>query len=69
MAHANIVAAFFDSGVRVSASAINALPGDGEVEQDPNVVRLFLDHGLDPNAAQSNGEPILSYESTLLIKG
>ncbi|KAF7159490.1 hypothetical protein CNMCM5623_004828 [Aspergillus felis] len=60
MAHPDVVAALFDAGASVSPWTVDALPGGDEVPQHPSVVRHFLDHGLDPNARCSNGEPVLS---------
>ncbi|KAJ5152932.1 uncharacterized protein N7482_009410 [Penicillium canariense] len=62
MAHTELVAALFDAGASVSAKPVDALPRDGRLEvQHPAVVRLFFGHGLDPNATDSNGEPILAF--------
>jgi ankyrin repeat protein len=58
-AHVEIVATLFDAGASVSDWAMGAL--QGRSKQDLPVIRLFLDHGLDPNAIQSNGELILRY--------
>jgi ankyrin repeat protein len=52
----DIVAALFDAGARVSASTVDALPAP---QQNPRIILQFLDHGLDPNARLSNGEPLL----------
>jgi hypothetical protein len=57
--HTEIVAALFDAGARLSTSAIDSLPG-ANMMQVVGIVRLFLDHGLDPNATASNGEPLLA---------
>ena len=60
MSHADAVATLFDAGARVSAEATGSLHGIN-FHQDPRIVRLFLDNGLDPNARNSKGEPILPY--------
>ncbi|PYI20822.1 ankyrin [Aspergillus violaceofuscus CBS 115571] len=57
-AHADIVDALFAAGARVSKMAINCLPGNPNIQQDPRIIRQFLDHGLDPTASYSNGIPI-----------
>ncbi|OQE08907.1 hypothetical protein PENVUL_c008G10071 [Penicillium vulpinum] len=57
-AHPDIVATLFDAGARVSTYATGFLTG--EEEQVPGIIRQFLDHGLDPNASVSGGEPLLS---------
>ncbi|BAE55535.1 unnamed protein product [Aspergillus oryzae RIB40] len=57
-AHPDIVAALFDAGASVSTSTIASLPGPN-LQQQPSVVRHFLDHGLDPNSRLSTGEPLL----------
>ena len=57
--HTEIVAALFDAGVGLSTSAIDSLPG-ANMMQDVGIFRLYLDHGLDPNAIASSGEPILA---------
>ncbi|KAI9368046.1 ankyrin repeat-containing domain protein [Aspergillus egyptiacus] len=56
--HADIVAALFNAGARVTTSTTESLPGN-DLQQDPAIVRHYLDHGLDPNARLSNGEPLL----------
>ncbi|KAJ6063666.1 hypothetical protein N7499_012346 [Penicillium canescens] len=58
--HTEIVVALFDAGARLSTSAIDYLPG-ANMMQGVGIVRLFLDHGLDPNATASNGEPLLAF--------
>ncbi|KAJ5423593.1 hypothetical protein N7491_008809 [Penicillium cf. griseofulvum] len=58
MSHADAVATLFDAGARVSAGATGCLHGK-DFHQDPRIVRLFLDNGLDPNARISSGEPLL----------
>ncbi|KAB8211916.1 ankyrin repeat-containing domain protein [Aspergillus parasiticus] len=57
-AHPDIVAALFDAGASVSTSTMASLPGPN-LQQQPTVVRHFLDHGLDPNSRLSSGEPLL----------
>ncbi|RAQ49564.1 hypothetical protein AFGD_002135 [Aspergillus flavus] len=57
-AHPDIVAALFDAGASVSMSTIASLPGPN-LQQQPSVVRHFLDHGLDPNSRLSTAEPLL----------
>jgi ankyrin repeat protein len=56
-AHPDIVAALFDAGAPVKASTVDLLPVPQQ--QHPSIVRQFLEHGLDPNARLSNGEPLL----------
>ena len=68
MAHTEMVAALFDAGASVSAKTVDALPGDGRLVQHPTVVRLFFDHGLDANATDSNGNPILVFVSAIFAK-
>ncbi|OJJ67643.1 hypothetical protein ASPBRDRAFT_186208 [Aspergillus brasiliensis CBS 101740] len=47
-AHPDVVAALFDAGAPMTAFTISSLGGiDGE--QHPDVVRHYLDHGLNPN--------------------
>ncbi|KAL2802191.1 hypothetical protein BJX63DRAFT_426239 [Aspergillus granulosus] len=53
-----IVAALFDAGTKLSTSAVAFLPGE-HGHQDVNIVRQFLDHGLDPNSRYKKGRPIL----------
>lgn len=60
MSHADAVATLFDAGARVSAGATGCVHGK-DFHQDPRIVRLFLDNGLDPNARISSGEPLLPY--------
>jgi hypothetical protein len=55
-AHPNVVAILFDASARAS-SAKDWLTGTQS--QMPGIIRQFFDHGLDPNATQSNGEPFL----------
>jgi hypothetical protein len=66
MAHSDIVAALFDAGARVTASTVASLPGR-DLQQQPSVVRLFLDHGLDPNWRRASGEPLLPYVLLTLL--
>ncbi|KAJ5121067.1 uncharacterized protein N7515_009028 [Penicillium bovifimosum] len=58
MLHADAVATLFDAGARVTERATNRLHGK-DFHQDPRIVRLFLDNGLDPNARTSSGETLL----------
>jgi hypothetical protein len=58
--HFEIVAALFDGGIKLSPSAVGFLPGE-HGHQDVNIVRQFLDHGLDPNSRYKKGWPILGY--------
>ncbi|KAL2855230.1 ankyrin repeat-containing domain protein [Aspergillus pseudodeflectus] len=58
MAHADIVTALFAAGARVTTRATGALPGENN-NQDPDIIRQFLERGLDPNARLSSGEPLL----------
>ncbi|KAL4988098.1 hypothetical protein BDW68DRAFT_187430 [Aspergillus falconensis] len=58
MSHAAIVAALFSAGARVLTRATGSLP-EKNLQQDPSIVRHFLDHGLDPNSRLSSGEPLL----------
>ncbi|KAL3479398.1 ankyrin repeat-containing domain protein [Aspergillus californicus] len=52
MGHVDIVTALFDAGARVTPDTTLSVPGkDGQ--QDPRIVRLFLDRGMDPNATHS----------------
>ncbi|KAL4938785.1 ankyrin repeat-containing domain protein [Aspergillus oleicola] len=52
MRHVDTVTALFDAGARVTPGTTRSVPGkDGQ--QDPCIVRLFLDHGMDPNATHS----------------
>lgn len=60
MSHADVVGTLFEAGARVSAKTIGSLHGK-DFHQDPRIVRLFLDNGLDPNTRDSRGEPILPY--------
>jgi ankyrin repeat protein len=54
----DIVAALFDAGARVSASTVDALIVS---QQNPRIILQFLDHGLDSNFRQSNGESLLGF--------
>jgi hypothetical protein len=58
--HSEIVAALLDAGTKLSPSAVDYLPGE-HGHQDVNIVRQFLDHGLDPNSRYKKGWPILGY--------
>ncbi|KAJ6012626.1 hypothetical protein N7522_002981 [Penicillium canescens] len=55
-AHPDVVSILFDAGAR-AISAKDWLTGTQP--QMPGIIRQFFDHGLDPNATQSNGEPFL----------
>lgn len=66
IAHSDIVATLFDAGARVTASTVASLPGR-DLQQQPSVVRLFLDHGLDPNWRRASGEPLLPYVLLTLL--
>jgi hypothetical protein len=54
--HFEIVAALFNAGIKISPSAVGFLPGEHGL-QDVNIVRQFLDHGLDPNSRYKKGWP------------
>lgn len=54
--HSNIVAILFRAGVRAHP-ARDWLTGT-QLKM-PVIIRQFLNHGLDPNATLSNGEPFL----------
>ena len=56
----DIIIALLAAGACITPWSLNALHGE-DLEQDPAVVRLYFDHGLDPNATQTGGEPILGY--------
>lgn len=56
-AHADVAAALFDAGARVTVDTADFLP----LQQCVGILRQFLEHGLDPNARLSNGEPLLGY--------
>ncbi|KAL4755734.1 uncharacterized protein BDW70DRAFT_146003 [Aspergillus foveolatus] len=58
LARADIVAALFEAGARLTIRAADALPGRHH-HQDPRIVRQFLDRGLDPNIRLSNGDPLM----------
>lgn len=52
MRHVDIVTALFEAGARVTLETTRSLPGaDGQ--QDPRIVHLFLECGMDPNATHS----------------
>lgn len=55
-AHPDVVAALFDAGARAT-SAKDRLAG--RQPQMPGIIRQFFDHGLDPNASASDGQPFL----------
>ena len=68
----DIVAALQAAGATITHRLRDALHGD-DMEQDPAVIRLLFQYGLDPNATQSadfepadsqvqtGGEPLLKY--------
>ncbi|KAK0105562.1 hypothetical protein ONS95_004095 [Cadophora gregata] len=56
--YADIVSALFAAGACITQDAIDALHGEN-MQQDPAVIRLFFNHGLDPNATITGGEPVL----------
>lgn len=57
-ANPDVVAALFDAGAPMTAFAIDALGGrDGE--QHPDVVRHYLNRGLNPNRTTSDREPLI----------
>ncbi|KAG4434663.1 hypothetical protein IFR05_009868 [Cadophora sp. M221] len=70
----DVVAALLAAGAPIRPWVRNALHGD-TMEQDPAVIRLLFEHGLDPNATQSvdfepadsttqtGGEPLLHFMS------
>ncbi|KAL3492447.1 ankyrin repeat-containing domain protein [Aspergillus germanicus] len=58
--HFEIVAVLLDAGTKLSLSAVGFLPGE-HGHQDVNIVRQFLDHGLDPNSRYKKGWPILGF--------
>ncbi|GFN13710.1 ankyrin repeat domain-containing protein [Aspergillus tubingensis] len=72
-AHPDVEAALFDAGAPMTGFAINSLGGkDGE--QHPDVVRHYLDRGLNPNRTTSNREPLLRFLNAatareLLLRG
>ncbi|KAL2837499.1 ankyrin repeat-containing domain protein [Aspergillus pseudoustus] len=58
--HSEIVAALLDAGTKLSPSAVDYLPVE-HGHQGVNIVRQFLDHGLDPNSRYKKGWPILGF--------
>ncbi|XMA17497.1 hypothetical protein WAI453_010288 [Rhynchosporium graminicola] len=70
--YVEVVAALLTSGASITPWVRNAVHGE-DMQQDLAVIRLLLDHGLDPNATQSadferpdcttqtGGEPLLIY--------
>ncbi|RDW70548.1 ankyrin repeat domain-containing protein [Aspergillus mulundensis] len=58
MRQVGIATLLFDAGASVSTWTVDSLPGE-YLQQDPRIVRLFLERGLDPNARLSTGEPLL----------
>lgn len=66
MVHTDLVPVLFDAGASVSTKSVAALRGDSS-QQHPTIVRLFFDHGLDPNATDSSGDPILAYVLAIIL--
>ncbi|KAH7360795.1 hypothetical protein BKA65DRAFT_192607 [Rhexocercosporidium sp. MPI-PUGE-AT-0058] len=62
--YVDIVLALFAAGAYITQDAIDALHGEN-MQQDPAVVRLFFDHGLDPNATVTGGEPVFRFFTDL----
>ncbi|PYI20824.1 hypothetical protein BO99DRAFT_441957 [Aspergillus violaceofuscus CBS 115571] len=61
-AHPHIVAALFDAGVPMTPGAVGSLCGKDGGQQDPRVIRLFFDRGLNPRkCTTSRGEPLLRF--------
>ncbi|KAH7346869.1 hypothetical protein BKA65DRAFT_595302 [Rhexocercosporidium sp. MPI-PUGE-AT-0058] len=60
LGYADIVSALFAAGACITQDAIDALHGEN-MQQDPAVIRLFFNHGLDPNATITGGEPVLGF--------
>ncbi|KAG4427425.1 hypothetical protein IFR05_017093 [Cadophora sp. M221] len=70
--YVDVVAALFAAGAKITPWARNALHGE-DLKQDPALIRLFFENGLDPNATQSTdreinpdakesrGEPLLRF--------
>ncbi|CZS90865.1 uncharacterized protein RCO7_06687 [Rhynchosporium graminicola] len=56
----DILSVLFSAEACVKQDAIDA-SGWQDMKQDNAVVRLFLDHGLDPNATITHGEPVLRF--------
>ncbi|CZT48062.1 uncharacterized protein RSE6_08713 [Rhynchosporium secalis] len=56
----DILSVLFSAEACVKQDAIDASGGQ-DMKQDNAVVRLFLDHGLDPNATITHGEPVLRF--------
>ncbi|RDW70541.1 ankyrin repeat domain-containing protein [Aspergillus mulundensis] len=52
MRYLEIVTALFNTGARVTPETTLHVPG-AKGQQDPRIVRLFLDRGMDPNATHS----------------
>lgn len=61
MSHADAVATHFLTPVLAPQRGQRAVSTEKDFHQDPRIVRLFLDNGLDPKARISSGEPLLSY--------
>ena len=62
--HADVISTLFKAGATITEMALDSLPGD-VLEQEPLVLRQYLDHGLDPNARTSDGTPVLVYVTSL----
>lgn len=62
----DLVPVLVDAAASVSTKSVAALRGDSS-RQHPTIVRLFFDHGLDPNATDSSGDPILAYVLATLL--
>ena len=70
--YVEVVAALLAAGARITPWVRTAVHGE-DFEQDPAVIRLLLDNGLDPNATQiadfeppdsttqTGGEPLIRY--------
>lgn len=72
----DIAAALLTAGAHITPRVRDALHGH-DIQQDPAVIRLLFEYGLDPNATQSadfepadsqiqtGGEPVLKYVDKL----
>ncbi|PVH69651.1 hypothetical protein DL98DRAFT_598461 [Cadophora sp. DSE1049] len=65
--YVDVIIALLAAGACITPWSLNALHGE-DLKQDPAVIRLYFDHGLDPNATQTGGEPILGLEPNLLFE-